>query len=90
MRALTHAETEQRARIRETTLDDTEAGDVFFLLADPTVTWVRDPADDEDAYAFITPGDDQWWLMDGIGTGDPGQPVIVIHNTRKYCALPES
>lgn len=71
-------------RVHLQTLGRTEPGDVFYLLAQPSLVWENCPIDNDDAYRFITTGVDCWRRSAAVGTGDPGQLVVVLHNTRKY------
>ena len=75
-----------QARVHLATLALTEDGDVFYLVRDPSEVFLRDgPAD---SYCLIGLPDDVWHMMAEVG--QPGDRVVVLHNTRKYCADPGS
>lgn len=63
-------------------LADTEDGAVFYLVSDPAVVVTRNGG------WFQYFGDDVWRELEHAGTGDPGQRVIVLHNTAKFRAPP--
>jgi hypothetical protein len=77
-----------QSRVMLATLDTTEPGDVFYLVSDPATVWQRVyPSAHE--YPFVQFGFDMWHAVDAVGTGDPRQRVVVVHNTkRKFCAVP--
>ena len=86
-----HAElnmAEARRRVVLSVLGDIEPGDVFYLVSNPEGVWMReeDPEFSSDSYDFGAIGNETWYQLADIGTGDPKQRVIVIHNTRKHTA----
>jgi hypothetical protein len=60
-----------------------EDGDVFFLVSDPATVIERG-----DVSGFMLLGDEVWRELEHVGTGEPSQRVIVIHNTRKFGMIP--
>lgn len=73
------------SRIRLARLDDTESGDVFYLVSDPSRVWLRyDGALWADDYPFMEMGDEVWRSLGRVGTGLPDQTVVVLHNTKKF------
>jgi hypothetical protein len=61
-------------------LDETGPGDVFYKEADPSTVWTCQPSRIGDGYMFIWMEGEAWRRMEHVG--QPGDPVIVIHNTR--------
>lgn len=73
-----------KGRLGLARLADTEQGDVFFLVADPTKVYLRkDPGRWVDDHLFIEVRDDAWRPMKTVGDGTEGQVVMVIHNIEK-------
>jgi hypothetical protein len=72
-----------RARVHLSVLGATEDGDVFYLAGDPLRMLERE--NDGGPYNFRRFGDEIWSRLEDIGTGDPKQRVVVLHNTQKYC-----
>jgi hypothetical protein len=80
-----HAElnmAEARRRVVLSVLGDTEPGDVFYLADDPECVWWREA----ESCGYLRFDNECWFSMDDIGSGEPRQRVIVIHNTRKHLA----
>lgn len=75
-------------RVRLEVLGLTQPGDVFYLVADPSRVYLHSPAEPRwnDDHRFIEMEDDVWRQMAHVGTGDPGQHVVILHNVRKYCS----
>ena len=67
-------------------LSDTEDGDVFYVVFQPLIVWRKNKAGASGAFEFQSLGTDQWYEQDQLGS--PNERVVVIHNTRKYCARP--
>lgn len=66
-------------------LSETLPGDVFFLVGNPGRVYmrsVREPRWDDDHF-FIEMEGDAWRKLGHVGTGDPRQRVMVLHNTRE-------
>jgi hypothetical protein len=81
--AVYHAElnmNEARRRVVLSTVGDTVAGDVFYLVSDPAEVWLRVyPAAHE--YPFVKFGVDVWHSVETLG--DLRERVIIIHNTKE-------
>ena len=75
-----------QARVHLTTLALTEPGDVFDTVIQPGIVWRRNPAGGAGEFEFQALGSEQWYTADAMGA--PAERVVVIHNTRKYCAGP--
>lgn len=71
-------------RVRLDTLERTEPGDVFYLMADPSRVYMRE-ASRFLIESFLELGDEVWRAMQHVGTGNPAQVVVILHNTQKYC-----
>jgi hypothetical protein len=65
------------------TLGETVPGDVFYLAADPSFVWERCEVHAGDDYCFITTGSECWDRLEDVGTGDPYQAVVVVHNVTR-------
>lgn len=61
-------------------LGDTEDGDVFFLESDPSCVWACKRSRVTGYPVFLRLGGDAW--RTGESVGDPGEPCIVLHNTK--------
>lgn len=73
-----------RARVRLSVLGSTEPGDVFYLVSDPATVWWREA----ESCGFLRFDNECWFGTPDIGTGERGQRVVILHNTRKFCAVP--
>jgi hypothetical protein len=74
-----------RATGGQTTLGETQPGDVFYLDSDPSLVYMRHPraprwADD---HFFKEMRGDAWRRVEHVGTGMSDQAVTVVHNTEK-------
>ena len=71
--------------VRLERLSETLPGDVFFIIGAPDRVYLRSPREPrwDDDYFFIEMEDDCWRKIEHVGTGDPRQRVMVIHNTRE-------
>jgi hypothetical protein len=78
-----------RQRIGLSVLGDTEPGDVFYLVNQPAAVFWRAAAI-ADGYEFRGFTDDTWRRVEDIGTADPRQRVVILYNTRKFAAVPET
>ena len=78
-----------RARVRLSVLGKTEPGDVFYLVSDPATVWVREEQPEFSAgWEFGSTGNETWYRQEDVGTGERSQRVVVLHNTRKFSAVP--
>lgn len=75
-----------QARVHLATLALTEDGDVFYTVIQPGIVWRRNQAGGTGEFIFQAVGSEQWYTADAMGA--PGERVVVIHNTKKYCADP--
>ena len=73
--------TEVASRIHLTTVELTKDGDVFYLVAEPGYVWARSRSRVTDEHVFLMLGGDAWRTLKHVGTGDPKQSVVVLHNT---------
>jgi hypothetical protein len=77
-----HAElnmNEARRRVVLSTVGDTQAGDVFYLVSDPATVWYKgDTGMDQE---FCCLGNDTWFTWHMLG--DLRQRVVVIHSTKE-------
>jgi hypothetical protein len=77
-----------RARVRLSVLGKTEDGDIFYLVSDPASVFLRGTSRVTEKHMFLMLEDDAYRTLEHVGTGEPGQRVVVLHNTRKFCAVP--
>jgi len=81
--------TEARSLVRLTVLEETEPGDVFYILGRPGLVWMRcermahelDEQWDK-AHEFQLMGHDELVQLRHIGTGGGRQRCVIIHNVR--------
>lgn len=83
-----------RQRIELSTLGAAEDGDIFYLADNPSAVYQRNDsvysASYPAVYVFQRLGAEPWYRADDIGTGDARQRVVILHNTRKFAAVPET
>jgi hypothetical protein len=77
-----------RARVRLSVLGSTADGDVFYLVSDTATVWTIRPSRYGDKYMFLAMEADVWRTIEHVGTGERGQRVVILHNTRKFSAVP--
>lgn len=71
-----------RGRVHLATLGTTEPGDVFYLACDPETVWKKTADGTLGEYEFAYIACDTWFSYHAVGTGELGQRVVVVHNTR--------
>jgi len=76
---------EARRRVVLSTLGDIEPGGVFYLVSNPGGVWTREEEPEFcGGYEYGATGNETWYRQQDIGSGDPRQRVIVVHNTKAH------